>query len=125
MSPKVKQANFRLPLPYMDLIDEVAERESITKAAVITRALDCLKASYDAGNGGMPVSGAGAGAGSAQAESSQELEELRRKLSQAENRARDAESRASQAESRAAQAEAHRQNEQDRQIPFHVGPPII
>lgn len=39
MSSKVKQANFRLPLEYMALIDDFARREDITKATVITRAL--------------------------------------------------------------------------------------
>ena len=47
MSSKVKQANFRLPLEYMALIDDFARREDITKATVITRALDCMQASYD------------------------------------------------------------------------------
>ncbi|MEI3314917.1 MAG: hypothetical protein V8R29_01620 [Eggerthellaceae bacterium] len=42
MSSKVKQANFRLPLEYMALIDDFARREDITKATVITRALDCM-----------------------------------------------------------------------------------
>ena len=58
MSSKVKQANFRLPLEYMALIDDFARREDITKATVITRALDCMQASYDSGHGGMPVTGA-------------------------------------------------------------------
>jgi len=42
LSSKVKQANFRLPLEYMALIDDFARREDITKATVITRALDCM-----------------------------------------------------------------------------------
>ena len=50
MSSKVKQANFRLPLEYMSMIDDFASRENITKAAVITRALDCMQASYDSCN---------------------------------------------------------------------------
>ena len=64
MSSKVKQANFRLPLEYMALIDDFARREDITKATVITRALDCMQASYDSGHGGMPVTGGGAGGAS-------------------------------------------------------------
>lgn len=46
----------------MSMIDDFASRENITKAAVITRALDCMQASYDSGNGGMPVTGSGSGA---------------------------------------------------------------
>ena len=95
MSQKVKQANFRLPLDYMDLIDEVAKRESITKAAVITKALDCLKASYDSGNGGLP---AGASSGGV---SNSEIEDLRNKLREAEDKAANAESRLKQVEERA------------------------
>ena len=34
----------------MSMIDDFASRENITKAAVITRALDCMQASYDSGN---------------------------------------------------------------------------
>ena len=33
LSSKVKQANFRLPLEYMSMIDDFASRENITKAA--------------------------------------------------------------------------------------------
>ena len=82
MSSKVKQANFRLPLEYMSMIDDFASRENITKAAVITRALDCMQASYDSGNGGMPVTGSGSGA------SEQEINDLKNQLKQAEERAR-------------------------------------
>ena len=99
MSQKVKQANFRLPLDYMDLIDEVAKRESITKAAVITRALDCLKASYDSGNGGLPASGASGSASNA------EVDELRAKLREAEERAGNAENKLRQVEERASSLE--------------------
>ena len=85
MSSKVKQANFRLPLEYMSMIDDFAHRENITKAAVITRALDCMQASYDSGNGGMPVTGSGSGA------SEQEINDLKNQLKQAaEQRANDA-----------------------------------
>ena len=80
MSSKVKQANFRLPLEYMSMIDDFASRENITKAAVITRALDCMQASYDSGNGGMPVTGSGSGA------SEQEINDLKNQLKQAEER---------------------------------------
>lgn len=92
MSSKVKQANFRLPLEYMSMIDDFASRENITKAAVITRALDCMQASYDSGNGGMPVTGGGSGA------SDQELTDLRNQLKAAEERAQAAEQRAESAE---------------------------
>lgn len=91
MSSKVKQANFRLPLDYMSMIDDFARREDITKAAVITRALDCMQASYDAGNGGMPITSAGSGA------SEQELEDLRKQLKEAQERAESAERRANDA----------------------------
>ena len=116
MSAKVKQANFRLPLPYMDLIDEVAQRENITKAAVITRALDCLKASYDAGEGGRPMTGA-ASSGASDAE----IEKLKARLEKAEERAERAErsldaaeSRANAAESRASAAERGRGSDDSR-----------
>lgn len=82
LASNVKQANFRLPLSYMDFIDEVAGRESITKAAVITRALDCMRASYDSGHGGMPVEGVSDNAASAE-----EIKKLKEQLSQAEARA--------------------------------------
>lgn len=91
MSSKVKQANFRLPLEYMSMIDDFASRENITKAAVITRALDCMQASYDSGNGGMPVTGSGSGA------SEQEINDLKNKLKAAEERAQAAEQRANDA----------------------------
>lgn len=91
MSSKVKQANFRLPLEYMSMIDDFASRENITKAAVITRALDCMQASYDSGNGGMPVTGSGSGA------SEQEINDLKNQLKQAEERAQAAEQRANDA----------------------------
>ena len=87
MSSKVKQANFRLPLEYMALIDDFARREDITKATVITRALDCMQASYDSGHGGMPVTGGSSAGGASDAE----LEDLRAKLKKAEERATDAE----------------------------------
>lgn len=91
MSSKVKQANFRLPLEYMSMIDDFASRENITKAAVTTRALDCMQASYDSGNGGMPVTGSGSGA------SEQEINDLKNQLKQAEERAQAAEQRANDA----------------------------
>lgn len=91
MSSKVKQANFRLPLEYMSMIDDFASRENITKAAVITRTLDCMQASYDSGNGGMPVTGSGSGA------SEQEINDLKNQLKQAEERAQAAEQRANDA----------------------------
>jgi len=110
LSAKVKQANFRLPLPYMDLIDEIAARENITKAAVITRALDCLKASYDSGNGGRPVTAApSSGAGD-----TAELEKLKTKLASAEERARQAERGMSAAEDRADRAERKLSAAEDR-----------
>lgn len=82
MSSKVKQANFRLPLEYMALIDDFARREDITKATVITRALDCMQASYDSGHGGMPVTGGSSAGGASDAE----LEDLRSQLSEAQAR---------------------------------------
>lgn len=91
LSSKVKQANFRLPLEYMSMIDDFASRENITKAAVITRALDCMQASYDSGNGGMPVTGSGSGA------SEQEINDLKNQLKQAEERVQAAEQRANDA----------------------------
>lgn len=95
MSSKVKQANFRLPLDYMSMIDDFAHRENITKAAVITRALDCMQASYDSGNGGMPVTGGASGA------SDEEIQELKKKLQEAEDRASAAERARDAAEQRA------------------------
>lgn len=100
MSSKVKQANFRLPLEYMALIDDFARREDITKATVITRALDCMQASYDSGHGGMPVTGGGSGGGASEAE----LEDLRAKLKRAEERATEAERALQSAEDRAKNA---------------------
>lgn len=91
MSSKVKQANFRLPLEYMSMIDDFAHRENITKAAVITRALDCMQASYDSGNGGMPVTDSGSGV------SEQEVNDLRSQLKAAEDRAQAAWQRANDA----------------------------
>ena len=87
MSAKVKQANFRLPLAYMDMIDEFAKKADITKAAVITRALDCMKASYDSGNNGMPIT---ASASSAPSASDEEIEELKNRVARAEARLEDA-----------------------------------
>lgn len=81
MSSKVKQANFRLPLEYMALIDDFARREDITKATVITRALDCMQASYDSGHGGMPVTGGSSAGGASDAE----LEDLRVNLVRVKN----------------------------------------
>lgn len=103
LSSKVKQANFRLPLEYMGLIDEFSSKEGITKAAVITRALDCLKASYDAGSGGAPVAAGGAGGASVS-----ELNDLKAKLTQAEARAQQAMQDLDAANSRAAAAEQAR-----------------
>lgn len=91
MSSKVKQANFRLPLEYMSMIDDFAHRENITKAAVITRTLDCMQASYDSGNNGMPVTDSGSGI------SEQEFNDLKNQLKQAEERAQAAEQRANDA----------------------------
>lgn len=96
MSSKVKQANFRLPLEYMALIDDFARREDITKATVITRELDCMQASYDSGHGGMPVTGGSSAGGASDAE----LEDLRAKLKKAEERATDAERALQSAEDR-------------------------
>lgn len=79
----------------MALIDDFARREDITKAAVITRALDCMQASYDAGNGGMPITSAGGGGGS-----SAEVEQLKEQLREAQRRAGDAERRADAAEAK-------------------------
>lgn len=109
MSSKVKQANFRLPLEYMALIDDFARREDITKATVITRALDCMQASYDSGHGGMPVTGGGAGGAS-----DAELEELRAKLKKAEERASDAERALQSAEDRLRDAQRQRDEAENR-----------
>ena len=92
MSSKVKQANFRLPLEYMDLIDEISKSQGITKAAVITKALDSLKASLEDGG---------------QSEASEkELKELQNKLAQAESKAEEASRRAASAEKARDAAEA-------------------
>ena len=102
MSSKVKQANFRLPLEYMALIDDFARREDITKATGITRALDCMQASYDSGHGGMPVTGGSSAGGASDAE----LEDLRAKLKKAEDRLRDAQRQRDEAENRARNAQS-------------------
>lgn len=128
MSSKVKQANFRLPLEYMSMIDDFASRENITKAAVITRALDCMQASYDSGNGGMPVTGSGSGA------SEQEINDLKNQLKQAEERAQAAEQRANDAVMArdAAEAKARdtatelaaEQAKASLAVPFRRSPPL-
>lgn len=101
MSSRVKQANFRLPLEYMSMIDDFASRSGLTKAAVIMRALDCMKASYDSGHDGMPVtSGGGAG------DSSAEVASLQDRLNQAQARVQDLESQVSSANARADAAQA-------------------
>ena len=92
MSSKVKQANFRLPLEYMDLIDEISKSQGITKAAVITKALDSLKASIEGGG----QSGT----------SEKELKELQNKLAQAESKVEEAARRAASAEKARDAAEA-------------------
>ena len=102
MSSKVKQANFRLPLEYMSLIDDFSKREGITKAAVITRALDCMQASYDAGNGGMPVTAVAGGV------SEEEFNALKEQLAQAKSRAEEATRSLDAASERAASAERSR-----------------
>lgn len=84
----------------MALIDDFARREDITKATVITRALDCMQASYDSGHGGMPVTSAGGSGGASDAE----LEDLRAKLKKAEERATEAERALQSAEDRARDA---------------------
>ncbi len=86
----------------MSLIDEFANREGITKAAVITRALDCMRASYDSGNGGMPVTGGAAGV------SEQEFNELKEQLQRAESKAAEATRSIDAANDRAASAERSR-----------------
>ena len=115
MSAKVKQANFRLPIEYVNLIDEISNRENITKAVVITRALDCLKASFESGSGGFPATGAkSAAADTGEIEALRaELKREEKRADEAEKRARDAaaerdsaEAKARSAESRAADAEA-------------------
>ena len=94
----------------MALIDDFARREDITKATVITRALDCMQASYDSGHGGMPVTGGSSAGGASDAE----LEDLRAKLKKAEERAlqsaedrlRDAQRQRDEAENRARNAQS-------------------
>ena len=93
----------------MALIDDFARREDITKATVITRALDCMQASYDSGHGGMPVTGGGAGGAS-----DAELEELRAKLKKAEERASDAERALQSAEDRLRDAQRQRDEAENR-----------
>lgn len=93
----------------MALIDDFARREDITKATVITRALDCMQASYDSGHGGMPVTGGGAGGAS-----DAELEELRAKLKKAEERATDAERALQSAEDRLRDAQRQRDEAENR-----------
>lgn len=109
MSSKVKQANFRLPLEYMALIDDFARREDITKATVITRALDCMQASYDSGHGGMPVTGGSSAGGASDAE----LEDLR-ETKKAEERATDAERALQSAEDRLRDAQRQRDEAENR-----------
>lgn len=94
----------------MALIDDFARREDITKATVITRALDCMQASYDSGHGGMPVTG-GSSAGGA---SGAELEDLRAKLKKAEERATDAERALQSAEDRLRDAQRQRDEAENR-----------
>lgn len=95
----------------MALIDDFARREDITKATVITRALDCMQASYDSGHGGMPITSAGgSGAGASDAE----LEELRAKLKKAEERATEAERALQSAEDRARDAIRQRDAAEER-----------
>lgn len=94
----------------MALIDDFARREDITKATVITRALDCMQASYDSGHGGMPVTGGGSGSGTSDAE----LEELRAKLRKAEERANEAERALQSAEDRARDAIRQRDAAEER-----------
>ena len=76
----------------MDLIDEISKSQGITKAAVITKALDSLKASLEGGG----QSGA----------SEKELKELQNKLAQAESKAEEAARRAASAEKARDAAEA-------------------
>ena len=105
LSSKVKQANFRLPLEYMSLIDEISQRESITKAAVITRALDSLKASYEGGSATAAAS----------AEAEKEVEELKAQLAKAEAKAESALRKVSSAEAERDAAE-DRAREAEREL---------
>ena len=92
----------------MDLIDEFASRESITKAAVITKALDCLKASYE--SGGITASPSGA----SEAASTEEVEALKAQLANAESKAEDATRQISSVNSRLASAEQARDSAEAR-----------
>lgn len=94
----------------MALIDDFARREDITKATVITRALDCMQASYDSGHGGMPVTGGSSAGGASDAE----LEDLRAKLKKAEERATDAERALQSAEDRLRDAQRQRDEAENR-----------
>ena len=94
----------------MALIDDFARREDITKATVITRALDCMQASYDSGHGGMPVTGGSSAGGASDAE----LEDLRTKLKKAEERATDAERALQSAEDRLRDAQRQRDEAENR-----------
>lgn len=105
MSAKVKQANFRLPLEYMSLIDEISQKQDITKAAVIIKALDSLKASLEGGGTSAAAS----------AETAKELEELKTKLAKAEAKAEEASKRASSAE-KARDAAEERAREAEREM---------
>lgn len=89
----------------MALIDDFARREDITKATVITRALDCMQASYDSGHGGMPVTGGGGGGAS-----EEELKDLRAQLKRAQDRVADVERQLQDANRRADAAEARANN---------------
>lgn len=70
---------------------KTSPRRPSSRAPWIARALDCMQASYDSGNGGMPVTGSGSGA------SEQEINDLKNQLKQAEERAQAAEQRANDA----------------------------
>lgn len=96
----------------MALIDDFARREDITKATVITRALDCMQASYDSGHGGMPVTSAGPASGGGASDA--ELEDLRAKLKKAEERATEAERALQSAEDRARDAIRQRDAAEDK-----------
>lgn len=93
----------------MALIDEVAASENITKATVITRALDCLKVSFDAGNHGLPMTG-----GAPAVDNSAELEELRAKLARYESGASESSRSLTQAEERADRAQRDLQSAESR-----------
>lgn len=70
MSDKVKQANFRLPLQYVDMIDKYSSDNGVTKAVAIEHALDAL---YSSG-----------------LNSSADVEDTSRKISELEEKLRDA-----------------------------------